>query len=148
MHNTSVTKYVNGNQLSFINNKVVLPSSLIAPIITWYHTNLNRPGVNRTYETINQHFTCKGLKNIVHKYVASCQICIKHKVSIKKYGHPLPTNAIFRPWECVHVDLLGPWTLVCAAGQTHQIRAVSIIDNGLRFSIYFTVPTSLELRNP
>jgi len=133
MYNTSVTKYVNGNQLSFINNKVVLPSSLITPIITWYHTNLNHPGVNRTYETINQHFTCKGLKNIVHKYVASCPICIKHKVSIKKYGHLPPTNAIFRPWECVHVDLLGPWTFVCAAGQTHQIRAISIIDNGLRW---------------
>jgi len=127
------TKYVNNTCLVFHNNKVVLPQSLVASVITWYHNNLNHPGINRTFETINMHFTYKGLKRLVQDHVASCPICIKQKSSNKQYGCLPPSTAIYRPWECVHIDLFGPWTFQCNAGKDHQLRAVSIIDSGLRW---------------
>ena len=126
-------KYVNDTRIIFYRNKVVIPSSLVLPIITWYHNNLNHPGINRTYETINMHFTCKGLKNTVRDHVLSCSTCIQQKHTTKKYGHLPPTTAVYRPWECVHIDLFGPWSFVCSGGMNHQLRAVSIIDSGLRW---------------
>lgn len=126
-------KYVNNTRLIFHKNKVVLPTSLINSVISWYHDNLNHPGINRTYETINMHFTCRGLKRFVQKHVSACPVCIKQKSSTKKYGHLPPTTAVYRPWECVHIDLFGPWTFQCNTGKDHHIRAVSIIDSGLRW---------------
>ena len=31
-------------QLVFYRNKIVIPNTLVKPIITWYHVNLNHPG--------------------------------------------------------------------------------------------------------
>jgi len=104
------TKFVNNIKLIFFKNKVVLPSSLVQSVVSWYHDNLNHPGIQRTFETINMHFTCKGLRRIVETHVSSCPICIKQKISNKQYGHLPPSTAIYRPWECVHIDLFGPLT--------------------------------------
>jgi len=127
------SKYVNNVPLVFNKGKVVLPYPLIEQVITWYHNNLNHPGINRTFETINMHFTCRGLKRLVQEHVSACPVCLKQKSSNKHYGHLPPSMAIYRPWECVHVDLFGPWTFQCSAGKDHQLRAVSIIDSGLRW---------------
>ena len=126
-------KYINNYQLVFQKNKIYIPSSLLSPIVTWYHDNLNHPGTVRTFNTISMHFTHPRLRKFVTEHVSSCIICQKQKHSIKKYGILPPTQAIYKPWECVHIDLFGPWTFVCKAGKTHQMRAVSIIDNSLRW---------------
>jgi len=126
-------KYINDNQLVFQKNKIYIPSSLLSHIVTWYHDNLNHPGAVHTFNTISMHFTHPRLKKFVTEHISSCIICQQQKHSIKKYGLLPPTQAIYKPWECVHIDLFGPWTFVCKAGQSHQIRAVSIIDNGLRW---------------
>ena len=126
-------KFINNIKLIFFKNKVVLPESLVRSVVAWYHDNLNHPGINRTFETINMHFTCKGLQRLVQEHVSSCTICAKQKRSNKVYGALPPSRANYKPWECVHIDLFGPWTFECSAGKTHQLRAVSIIDSGLRW---------------
>ena len=124
---------VHGVQLVFYRNKIIIPATLVKPIINWYHVNLNHPGSTRTFETINAHFTCKHLQKFVNQHVSQCIICNQQKTSTKKYGHLPPTNAIYAPWECVHIDLFGPWTFQCSNGIDHVLKAVSIIDNGLRW---------------
>ena len=121
------TKFV--NNIKLIKNILVIPESLVESIVIWYHDNLNHHGINRTFETINMHFTCKDLKSIVYEYMLSCPVCAKQKKSNKKYGHLPPSGPIYRPWEYVHIDLFGPWSIGCEAGKLHQIRVVSIIDS-------------------
>jgi len=126
-------KYINDKKLVFHQNKIFIPASLLRPIVTWYHENLNHPGVVRTLSTINMHFYGHCLQKFVKHYVASCPICIKQKHSTKKCGHLPPTKAVYAPWECVHIDLFGPWLFKCKEDKQHKIQAVSIIDNGLRW---------------
>jgi len=117
-------------QTKFVNNKVVVPSSLV---VSWYHDNLNHPGIQRTFETINMHFTCKGLRRIVESHVSSCAISAKQKRSNKQYGLIPPSGAVYKPWECVHIGLFGPWSFECSDGKPRQIQAVFIIDSCLRW---------------
>ena len=42
--------------MSISQYKVVIPDSLIMPLIRWYHEILNHPGKDRTYLTIAQYF--------------------------------------------------------------------------------------------
>ena len=124
---------MHGVQLVFYRNKIIIPATLVKPIINWYYANLNHPGFTQIFETINAHFTCKHLQKFVNQHVSQCIICNQQKTSTKKYGHLPPTNAIYAPWECVHIDLFGPWTFQCSNGIDHVLKAVSIIDNGLRW---------------
>lgn len=77
------------------------------------------------------HFSFRGLRQLVHDHVSNCSICKLNKKSTKKYGHLPPSEATYRPWECVHIDLFGPWSFVCNKGIQHDVRAVSIIDSSL-----------------
>ena len=77
------------------------------------------------------HFAAKGLHHLVEKHVSSCPICHKHKTPYKKYGHLPLSTAIHHPWECVHIILFGPWSFECVNGNTHQLKAVSIINSSL-----------------
>jgi len=51
----------------------------------------------------------------------------------QKYCLLPPTTAIYTPWQCVHIDLFGPWKFECKDKHQHQLRAVSIIDNDLKW---------------
>jgi len=101
------TKFVNNTKLLFFKKKAVLPSSLVQSVVSWYHDNLNHPGIQRTFETINVHFTCKGRRRMVETHVSSCAICAKQKRSDIQYGPIPPSGAVYKPWECVHIDLFG-----------------------------------------
>ena len=74
------SKFVHTQKLIFHQGKVVIPTSLIHPIITWFHHNLNHPGVtSRTFfETIHMHFNHHqhgGLHQKVKDHVSACSIC-------------------------------------------------------------------------
>ena len=40
------------------NDKMFVLSTLVQPILKWYHDNLKYPVVDRLYPTLNQHFFC------------------------------------------------------------------------------------------
>jgi len=55
--------------------------------------------------------------------------------SSKKYGKiPLPSISDLKPWEEIHVDLIGPWdvhynsTSIPGKGTVEKIRALTMID--------------------
>ena len=67
------------SSLIFYNDKIVIPTSLVPHIISWYHNNLLHPGIQRTCKTIQSHFHIKNLSEKVAKFIAACPICIKSK---------------------------------------------------------------------
>ena len=56
-------------------DKIVIPESLRNRIIDWYHTMLSHPGINRTEESIRQHFYWPKLREMVVAYVTVCDLC-------------------------------------------------------------------------
>ena len=49
-------KYLNGMELKYYKENIVITSTLQLEIVEWYHHNLNRPGTTRTHRTIANHF--------------------------------------------------------------------------------------------
>ena len=51
-----------------LNDKIVVPSTLRRPILTWYHDNLCHPGQIRSEATIRLHFFWPTLRGDVRRY--------------------------------------------------------------------------------
>ena len=90
-------------------DKIVVPKSLQSRIVDLYHTMLCHPGETRTEETIRQHFDWKGLRTEVIRQCKTCHICQLTKKRHKKLGHIPPKEPEVIPWECLCVDMIGPY---------------------------------------
>lgn len=127
------------------NNKIIVPQSLQKRLITWYHTSLAHPGIDRTAATIGQHFHWSTLSSDVAHFVQSCTTCQLYKGQRKKYGilptinHP-PTS----PWQIIAVDIIGPWTVpqctTTTAKTPFQLLALTIIDTTTHFIEIVALP--------
>ncbi len=49
------------------------------------------------------------------------------KKQCKKYGHVPAKEAEMTPWECVNIDLIGPYT-VRTPTKTFELHAMTMID--------------------
>jgi hypothetical protein len=59
---------------------------------------------------------------VLHK----CQLCKKQR---KKYGKlPLKNKEPGVPWNCVDLDMIGPWSVHASDGKTHELQALTMID--------------------
>jgi cleavage and polyadenylation specificity factor subunit 1 len=128
--NFSMQKF-HGGELSLIVNKdgkIFIPKPLQTKIVQWYHTYLCHPGLNRTEETIRQHFYWNNLRATVQEVCGKCPTCQKTKRDSKKYGHLPPKQAESKPWQKLCVDLIGPYTIKNAFGREILIHAVTMID--------------------
>ena len=57
-----------------------------------------------------------------------CKTCQKFKKKRKKYGK-LPSKVVdLTPWECVCVDLIGPYTVTDKMGNDRILTAMTFID--------------------
>ena len=91
--------------------KIVLPATLQARCVRWYHEMLCHPGETRTEQTIRQHFYWKGLRQHVQEVCKKCPTCQLTKKKTTKYGHLPPKAAETKPWEVLCVDLIGPYKI-------------------------------------
>jgi hypothetical protein len=80
-------------------------------IITWYHTTLCHPGINRTEETIGEHLWWPKMREQITNYVKICPVCQRNKRQQKKYGLLLPKEAKSTPWGKLCVDLFSPYKI-------------------------------------
>lgn len=83
-------------------------------VIDWYHSNLCHPRVMCTLKSINQIFYWKGIRGQVKEYVKTCDKCQHHKIVGKPIYGILPLTPALcdkDPFEKVHVDCAGPWTV-------------------------------------
>ena len=80
-------------------------------MIKWYHDYLCHPGINRTEETISQHFFWPEMRQQITHQVSTCLNCQKNKRKTAKYGHLQEKTAEAEPWDKLCVDLIGPYTI-------------------------------------
>jgi hypothetical protein len=51
------------------------------------------------------------MRTTIWALTKSCRSCQINKRRSRKYGHLTPKTVITNPWECLYVDLIGPYTL-------------------------------------
>ena len=89
MINIKPLLFMGGNNVYLITKerKIVIPKILQKRVVEWYHTFLCHPGETRTEQTIRQHSTFKGMRDLVRSICFKCANCQKSKKYQKKYGH-------------------------------------------------------------
>ena len=98
------------------------------PFIRWYNEFLNHPGRDRIYHTISQYFFHRGLSFLTSKFVKDGSTCQKWKRPGRRFGKIPVHTTQYQPWECIQVDLFGPWSFEDVNGITRKIKAITIID--------------------
>ncbi len=112
--------------------RIAIPTSLLDPIINWYHQMLAHVGMTRLNATIATHFCPPTLKARVEHIVRVCEACQRTKLPGTGFGELPPRNALFLPWSEVTVDLIGPWKITVAT-QAIEFRALTCIDMVTRY---------------
>ena len=77
----------------------------------WYHHYLNQPGGERLYKTLEQVCYWKGMVAQCIYFCKRCKECQKHKPRKKKEQVPPKNVGTLQPWDTVHTDLIGPYSL-------------------------------------
>jgi hypothetical protein len=92
--------------------RLVIPKPLQVHAVKWYHNYLQHPGHTCLKETMNTAMYWKGVRTTIRSLTKSCRSCqINKSWPHSKYGHLPPKTVYTIPWECLCVDLIGPYTL-------------------------------------
>jgi len=70
----------------------------------------------------------RSLKSDVQRHVKSCDTCQRSKKRKRQYGKLPSKIAITVPWQCVCVDLIGPYTLKGKDGSCLDFMCLTMID--------------------
>ena len=109
-------------------NKIVVPARVQKNVITWYHTTLCHPGINRTEETIGQHLWWPKMRDHITNYVKICPVCQRNKRRQTKYGLLPPKEAKAIPWDKLCIDLIGPYKIRRKGSNDLICKCVTMID--------------------
>ena len=94
-------------------DRIYIPHSLRDRVLDWFHHYLNHPGGDRLGNTIGRCCYWRGLMNDAKKHVKRCKTCNVFKPNHKKYGKmPPKIMEELKPWDTVHVDLIGPYSVL------------------------------------
>jgi hypothetical protein len=107
---------------------LVIPKPLQVHAVKWYHHYLQHPGHTRLEETMNAVMYWKGMCTTIHSLTKSCKSCQVNKRQLQKYGHLPPKTVYTIPWECLRVDLIGPYTLKGKDNLQIDFMALTMID--------------------
>lgn len=105
--------------------KICIPDALLTDMIRWYHLVLGHAGKTRLYDAIRKIFYHPRLKYSVDNY--KCSDCQLYKQAGRAHGQLPMKEAILIPFEEVHIDLIGPWT-VEVQGKEIEIKALTCIE--------------------
>ena len=105
--------------------KICIPNSLLSDIIQWYHLILGHAGKTRLYDSIRKMFYHPQLKYSIDNY--KCSACQMYKQAGRSHGQLPQKEAVLIPFEEVHIDLIGPWT-VEVQGKEIEIKALTCIE--------------------
>ena len=86
-HPEYFSKTVDGHEFILFNNNIYIPKIHRKPILSWYHTALQHPGIQRTERAIRSHMVWPGLSKDVEKHIKSYHQCQMCKNPRKEYGH-------------------------------------------------------------
>jgi hypothetical protein len=91
--------------------QLIIPKPLQAHAVKWYHHYLQHPGHTCLEVTMNAAMYWKGMRTTIRSLTKSSRSCQVNKQWSQRYGHLPPKTFITNPWECLCVDLIGPYTL-------------------------------------
>ena len=92
-------------------SNIYMPQSMRRRVLYWYRFYLNHPGVSRLANTPQEVCYWKGLVTQAELFAKTCKICQKFKKRKTLYEHLPPKNtAELKPWDTVHVDLIGTYS--------------------------------------
>ncbi len=125
-----------GLEIKLIENKtcvckdgwLMIPKPLQVHAVKWYHHYLQHPGHTRLKETINAAMYWKGMRTTIRSLTKSCRSCQVNKRRSQRYGHLPPKTVYTIPWECLCVDLIGPYTLKGKDNSQMDFMALTMID--------------------
>jgi hypothetical protein len=107
---------------------LVIPKQLQVHAVKWYHPYLQHPGHTCLKETMNATMYWKGMHTTIRSLTKSCRSCQINKRRSHRYGHLPPKTVITNPWECLCVDLIGPYTLKGKDNLQINFMALTMID--------------------
>ncbi len=107
---------------------LVIPKPLQVRAVKWYNHFLQHPGQPRVKETMNAAMYWKGVRTTIWSLTNSCRSCQVNKRRSQRYGHLPPKTVITNPWECLCVNLIGPYTLKGKDNLQIDFMALTIID--------------------
>jgi transposase InsO family protein len=111
-----------------VNNwRICIPSGLLRDMVVFFHKVLGHAGEVRVYDSIRARFHHPKLKAMVEEVRKDCQVCRKYKLQGPGYGELSSRQVTMAPWEEVHIDLIGPWT-VSIDGREVEFNALTCID--------------------
>ena len=93
-----------------INERVIVPESLIFRIIYRYHAHQmnSHLGAKKTIKRLMLNYTFPKLAKQVYDFIATCAICQKRKATRLTSAPLKPINVFANRWTMVNVDLVGP----------------------------------------
>ena len=74
----------------------------------YYHTQLMHDGVQRTYQALTENYYWPNMMPEVTSFVRQCKTCASVKVTGTAHVGKHQTFYADRPFEIVHMDLVGP----------------------------------------
>jgi hypothetical protein len=107
---------------------LVIPKPLQVCAVKWYHHYLQHPGHTCLKETMNAAMYWKGMRTPIRSITKSCRSCQTNKRRNLKYGYLPPKAVISNPWECLCVNLIGPYTLKGKDNSQIDFMALTMID--------------------
>ena len=126
--------------------RLVIPKPLQRRAVLWYHHYLQHPGHTRLEETMNTAMYWKGMRTTIRSLTKSCKTCQINKRRNYKYGH-LPAKIVMStPWECLCVDLIGPYTIKGKDGSQIDFMALTMIDPASSWFEIVELPLVTRLR--
>jgi hypothetical protein len=109
-------------------SRLVIPKPLQEHAVKWYHHYLQHPGHTRLEETINAVMYWKGMRTTIRSLSKLCRSCQVNKRRSRRYGHLPPKTVITNPWECLCVNLIGPYTLKGKDNLQIDLMALTMIN--------------------
>ncbi len=88
----------------------------------------------------------KGMRTTIWSLTKSCRSCQVNKRRSQKYGHLPPKTVYTIPWECLCVDLIGPYTLKSKDNLQIEFMALTMIDPAFSWFKIAELPVVEQLR--
>jgi hypothetical protein len=125
---------------------LVIPKPLQVRAVWWYHHYLQHPGHTCLEETMNAVMYWKGMHTTIQSLTNSCRSCQVNKRRWHKYGHLPPKTVYTIPWDCLCVDLIGPYTLKGKDDSQIDFMALTMIDPASSWFEIAELPVVQRLR--
>ena len=109
-------------------DKIVLTHEMLPRVVKYYHEAMaHAEGAGRLSNTIKRHYYHRDIDTVAKRHIENCTKCVKYKRGERIFGEAGPRDASVLPWQQVHCDSIGDWTIDLRA-RTLKFHAMTMID--------------------